>query len=175
VRAKSNATANATGRSRKKVGNPLLRNFVAHSRELRESPAWRVLPDNGHRLLGWIELIHMRRAGKDNGSLPCTYGEFVRQAGLRRASISLAIRQCVALGFLEVTERGKLAISGYRSPSLYRLTYVWGRVPGVAAPTNEWREIKTAAEAQEALAFAADDRNWHTQRPAPRRALTKAA
>src|SRR3954447_23862008 len=95
-------------------------NFVAHRREMRESAAWRNLPDNARRILDRLEVEHMRHGGAENGALPCTYSDFVA-AGVRRASVSLAIRQCVALGFLVVTHRGGRSNAEYRNPSRYRL------------------------------------------------------
>jgi len=105
-------------RTRRK-NNQISGQFVAHSRELRESAAWRALPDNARRILDRLELEHLRHGGAENGALPCTYSDFVA-AGVRRASVSLAIRQCAALGFLEVTHRGGRSNAEYRNPSRYR-------------------------------------------------------
>ena len=121
-------------RTRRK-NNQLSGQFVAHSRELRESPAWRALPDNARRILDRLEVEHMRHGGAENGALPCTYSDFVA-AGVRRASVSLAIRQCVALGFLEVTHRGGRSNAEYRNPSRYRLTYLNGRAQAPFGPTS---------------------------------------
>lgn len=141
--------------------NKLTEQFIAHSREMRESPAWRYLPDNARRILDRLELEHMHHGGAENGCLPCTYSDFVR-AGLRRASISLAIRQAEALGFLEVTHRGGRAISDARWPSRYRLTYVLGGGKSTER-TDDWKRIKTTQEALSALGLARDARNRDTQ------------
>ena len=141
--------------SKRRKGNNTLKNFVAHSRELRESPAWRALPDNARRLLDRLELEHMLHGGAENGRLPVTYSDF-EGAGLRRKSISLAIRQCVAFGFLEITRRGGRSISDIRPPSLYRLTYVHGRGGG-GAPTDEWRKILTDEQAMAAFELGGSD------------------
>jgi hypothetical protein len=137
--------------NRRKV-NSILKNFIAHSREFRESPAWRALPDNARRVLDRLELEHMRHAGSENGKLPCTYSDFVK-AGVRRASVALALRQCVALGFVEITKRGGRSLSNVRRPSLYRLTYVFGR-SAAGMPTDDWKRIKTIEEARLALQLA---------------------
>jgi hypothetical protein len=51
----------------------------------------------------------------------------------------------VALGFAEITERGRAGNAEFRSPHKFRLTYFHvGRAP----PTNEWQRIKTVEEAQ---------------------------
>jgi len=108
----------------------------------------------------------------ENGSLPCTYSDFVR-AGLRRASVSLAIRQCVALGFVEVTYRGGRSISDFRPPSRYRLTYLNGSGKSPAA-TNDWKHIGTAEAAERALAAAKAERH-HESQSAPKAAKPKKA
>src|SRR5215470_14726332 len=71
--------------------------------------------------------------------------------GIHRHSIAAAIRETVALGFAEITERGRAGNAEFRSAHKFRLTYFHrGRAP----PTHEWQRIKTVEEAQ-ALATAA--------------------
>jgi hypothetical protein len=65
----------------------------------------------------------MMHGGAENGNLVCTYDDF-ENAGIRRMSISCAIQECVALGFVEVTVKGGLARADFKRPSNYRLTYV---------------------------------------------------
>jgi hypothetical protein len=136
----------------KKKKNKIASAWVAHSLELRKSPAWRYLPDNARRLLGRLELEHMEHGGADNGRLIVTYSDWVED-GLRRASIFLAIQQSVELGFLEVTHEGGRSISEFRWPSHYRLTYVVNR-ENKPERTDEWRRIATDSEAESALARA---------------------
>jgi hypothetical protein len=83
---------------------------------------------------------------------------------VRRASVSLAIRQCVALGFIEITRRGGRSISDVRRPSLYRLTYVFGR-RDQSGPTDEWKRITKQEQAEAALERAATERNTESQLP----------
>jgi len=145
----------------RRKNNSIRGQFVAHARELRESWAWLALPDNGRRILDRLEIEHMRHGGAENGTLPCTYSDFVLH-GLRRASVSLAIRQCVALGFLEITQRGGRSISEFRNPSRYRLTYINGR--GMSAiKSDEWKRITSADAATAALQRAAEEKNNSTQ------------
>ena len=141
--------------------NAIGESFVAHTREMRESVAWRHLSNNARRVLDRLELEHMRHGAADNGSLPCTYRDFIK-SGIRRASIAPSIRQCVALGFLEVTHAGGRSISNLRWPSRYRLTYLngCGRSP---APTHEWRRIDTEAEALGAVIVADGQKNYAGQ------------
>jgi hypothetical protein len=139
--------------------------WIAHTKDMRESLAWQLLPDNARRILDRLELEHMRHGAGENGKLPCTYSDFA-SAGIRRASVSLAIRQCVRLGFLKITNQGGRSISNQRWPSLYLLTYVTG-CKSSPAPTHDWRSIKTTDDARQALATAAIERDHRTQ-PRPR-------
>jgi hypothetical protein len=114
------------------------------------SPAWSVLSLSARRVLDRIEIEHADHGGNDNGRLPVTYDDF-ECCGIHRHSIAAAIREIAALGFAEITERGRAGNAEFRSPHKFRLTYLHvGRAP----PTNEWQRIKTVEEAQ-ALARAA--------------------
>src|SRR6516162_10773656 len=115
-----------------------------------KSPAWSVLSLSARRVLDRIEIERADHGGNDNGRLPVTYDDFERY-GIHRHSIAAAIRETVALGFVEITERGRAGNAEFRSPHKFRLTYFpVGRAP----PTHEWQRIKTVEEAQ-ALARAA--------------------
>jgi hypothetical protein len=134
--------------------------FVMVRIAMKRSFAWRAMPDNARRLIDRLEVEHMDHGGTRNGRLVCTYGDF-SQWGIRRASIALAIRQAIALGFVEVTRAGYKSAGEFKVPSYYRLTYVWGRVPGergLAArqdPTDEWEKLDSAEKALAALRSAA--------------------
>jgi hypothetical protein len=131
--------------------------FVVHTKEMRESWAWRLLPDIGRRILDRIELEHMRHAGTGNGQLVVSYSQF-EEWDIRRQSIPLGIRQTVALGFLQVPRKGYRTTAGFKAPSLYRLTYVFNadaRTGGI--PTNEWRRHAHERDAREALRRASEE------------------
>jgi hypothetical protein len=121
--------------------------FAPRLIEMLESHAWRVLSLSGRRLIDRIEIELARHGGNDNGSLPVTYEQFTAY-GIHDHCISPAIRETVALGFIEVTEQGRGGNAEWRTPSKYRLTF---RHTDRAEPTHEWRRIKTIDEA-EALA-----------------------
>jgi hypothetical protein len=93
--------------------------FVTHSLKMRESPAWRSLSNNARRVLDRLEVEHMKHGGAENGNLVCTYDDFER-AGIKRRSVSSAIRGCVDFGFLQITLQGGLTISDIKRPSHYR-------------------------------------------------------
>jgi hypothetical protein len=130
--------------------NSIAGQFAAHTIEMIRSPAWSILSLSARRVLDRIEIEHADHGGCDNGRLPVTYDDF-EWYGIHRHAIAAAIRETVALGFAEITERGRAGNAEFRSAHKFRLTYFHvGRAP----PTNEWQRIKTVEEAQ-ALARAA--------------------
>lgn len=118
--------------------------FVAHRLEMLTSPAYRTLSLSALRVLARLEVEHMGHAGRDNGTLPCTYNDFVEH-GVHRQAIGPAINECVALGFLKVTEHGRSGNGAFRSANKFRLTYLATR--GVA-PSDDWDAIDTEEEAE---------------------------
>jgi hypothetical protein len=118
--------------------------FAGRLIEMLDSPAYRVLSLSAHRLLARIEIELHHHGGYDNGKLPVTYKQF-EEYGIDRLSIAAAIRECEALGFLEVTEPGRGGNREHRAVSLYRLTYM---PVGRARPTHEWRRLQTIEEAE---------------------------
>lgn len=118
--------------------------------EMLESPAYRALSLSARRVLDRLELEFAHHGGHDNGRLPVTYDDFGRY-GIDRHAIAPAIREVTALGFIEVTERGRAGNSEFRTPNRYRITY---RETDYARPTDDWRDVKTDEQA-EATACAA--------------------
>jgi len=125
--------------------------FNARLIEMMESPAYRVLSLSARRVLDriCIELAH--HGGNDNGKLPVTYEQFV-EYGVERQAIAPAIRELVALGFIEVTVKGRHSAGDVRWPNMFRLTCV--NCKSTPNPSHEWRRIKTTEEAR-AIAQAA--------------------
>lgn len=109
--------------------------FIAHRVDLLESFAWASLSLAARRCLDRLEIEHAHHGAKENGNLPCTYGDFER-FGVRRKSIAPAIRELVAAGLIEITHKGRGGNAEFRQPSRYRLTYLHTRT---GAPTDEWR------------------------------------
>lgn len=118
--------------------NSIAGQWAPHLIEMLRSPAWRVLSLSARRVLDRLEIELADHGGKDNGRLPATYADF-QAYGLDRHAIAPAIRECAALGFLEVTEAGRAGNAEFRKPNLFRLTYVDGIGPLRA--THEWRRI----------------------------------
>src|SRR4051812_44247766 len=124
--------------------NSIAGQFAPRTIEMLESPAYRVLSLSAHRALDRLEIELAHHGGKDNGKLPCTFADF-EAYGMDRHAIAPALRELVALGFLEVTERGTAGNREFRSPSLYRITYRhFGRLPH---PTDEWKRVKSVEDA----------------------------
>ena len=86
----------------------------------------------------------------DNGELPVTYDQLV-EYGLHRHAIAPAIRELVALSFIQITAKGCAGNERYRRPNLFRLTYRPAKDATTGDGTHEWRSIKSVAQA-EALA-----------------------
>src|SRR5262249_3014383 len=56
-----------------------------------------------------------------------------------------AIRELEALGFVEITQRGKPSAGEFRWPNFFRLTCI--NCKSSPTPTHEWRRIKTMEDA----------------------------
>jgi hypothetical protein len=98
--------------------------FVPHRIEMLESPAYRALSRAGHRVLARLEIEHLSHAGYENGRLPVTFGDFEKY-GMDAQSIAPAQREVQALGFAEITQRGRPSKSDFgRHPHCWRLTYL---------------------------------------------------
>ena len=121
--------------------------------EMLESPAYRVLTLSAHRAMARLEIEMAHHGGKpeENGRLPCTFEHFV-EFGVERHAIAPAIRELVALGFVQITRKGCAGNAGFRQPALYRLTY--RHCGSHKETTDEWKRIKTMEEA-EAIAKSA--------------------
>jgi hypothetical protein len=123
--------------------NKLSEQFAAHPIEMVKSPAWRALTLSARRILDRIAIELAAHGGNDNARLPVTYEQLI-EYGLDRHAIAPAIREAVALGFIEVTEQGRGGNREMRRPNLFRITYLNSRGP---EPTHEWRRIKTIEDA----------------------------
>jgi hypothetical protein len=113
-----------------------------------------------------VELCH--HGGNDNGDLIVTYEQFI-EYGIGRDQIGPAIRECVELGFLRVTQLGVAGNANEKQPNKFRLTYRGssGEHAVMGDGSHEWRQIATMPEAK-AIAKAARDatplRAWRQKR-----------
>jgi hypothetical protein len=113
--------------------------FAPRLVEMLESPAYRALSLSAHRIISRVEIELAHHGGNDNGRLPVTYDNF-ESYGIDRHAIRPAIREAVALGFLEITRPGRAGNAEFRTPNLFRITYRLAKgVPGDGS--HEWRRI----------------------------------
>jgi hypothetical protein len=117
--------------------------FIAHKIRMLRSPAWCALSLSARRVLDRIEIELAYHGGADNGKLPVTYDDFERY-GIHRHAVGPAIREAVALGFIEITEAGRAGNAEWRKPNLFRLTYR----PTKYTETDDWAKIETEEEAE---------------------------
>lgn len=132
---KPNATGRSSGTYARKVGKHLKPQgpFVALTREVLESPAWRGLSPNGRRLMDRLMIEHVAHAGLENGRLPVTHAD-LEAYGLCRNYIRAAIDEAEAFGLIRFQRGGRWG--GVKRPSLFRITFLGTRD---APPTDEWR------------------------------------
>jgi hypothetical protein len=113
--------------------------FAARLIRMLEAPAYRVLSLSARRVIDRIEIELAKHGGADNGKLPVTFDDFARY-GIERHAIAPAMREAVALGFIEITEHGRAGNADWRKPNVFRLTC---RHTDYAGPTNDWENIET--------------------------------
>lgn len=137
----------ADSKFRKMNAVPQGQAFVWLTREMVESPAWRVMTGNARLVIDRVCIEHMAHAGGQNGFLPVTYADFERM-GIRRGSISKAITEALELGFLEMPRKGTRGWGEFTGqPSHFRLA--WLPTKEGEAPTTRWKRLKTMREAEE--------------------------
>jgi hypothetical protein len=160
VNRKGRSTGALRTNRRTKIGGQ----FAARTIEMLESAAFRVLSLSARRVLDRLEIELAHHGGQDNGKLPVTFDHF-QQYGMHRQAIAPGIRECVALGFVEITRVGRAGNAEFRASNLFRLTYKPTRFDGA---TDEWRKIETV-EGAEALARAARTTPSQKRPPKPSR------
>ena len=126
--------------------------FAPRLIEMLEAPAWRVASLSARRVIERIEIELGHHGGNDNGRLVVTYDDF-ESYGIDRHAIAPAIREAEALGFIEITQRGRAGNAKWRAPNTFRLTFCPSK-RGRSDSTHEWRRI-TTVEAAEAIAKTA--------------------
>jgi hypothetical protein len=146
----------------KRRNNQIDGQFNARTIEMLESPAHRVLSLSGRKALDriFIELAH--HGGNDNGRLLVTYDQFV-DYGIHRHAVGPALREIEALGFIEITQRGKASAGEHRWPNYFRLTCV--NCASGRNPTHEWRRLKTVEDAERIASAARNAKPARKTRP----------
>jgi hypothetical protein len=121
--------------------------FAARTIEMLRSPAMRALSLSGRRILDRIEIELASHGGKDNGKLPVTFADLKEFGICNRDDIARGVRELCALGFVELTRRGRAGGGEFRTSNLFRLTY---RPAHGRGPTHEWRQFETIEAAETA-------------------------
>jgi hypothetical protein len=132
--------------------NKITGSWAARSIEMMESLAYRVLSLSAHRVLSRIEVELAHHGGQDNGKLPVTFDDFA-EYGIHRTAIGPALAEAEALGFIKITQPGRMARAAeYRRPNLFLLM---SRPTQKGVETREeWRRFKTIEEAEAAATEA---------------------
>jgi hypothetical protein len=127
--------------------------------EMMESPAWRVLSLSARRVLDRLSIELRHHGGHQCDGLPVTYEDF-ESYGIDRHSISPAIREVVALGFVKIARQGRGGNAEFRQPTLYQTTFLTSQD---TEQTHEWRSFPSIEQAQ-SIASAAR-RQGHRKNP----------
>src|SRR5262245_59665330 len=132
--------------------------FSARRIDMLESPAYRALSLSAHRVISRIEIELARHGGNDNGRLPVTKLDFI-EYGVSDRLVAPVIREAEALGFMRVTERGRVGNSEYHKPNLFFLTFAQACDNRSNPPTHDWKKIKTMEETHTVAATARAQKN----------------
>lgn len=132
--AKGRSSGKLVGRAKKLRSPPGGMPWRWLTRELLESPAWRLRGVNTARLIDFLLVEDMNHAGTENGNLPATYNQ-LEAWGVGRRCIKGAIDEAEFLGLVRVEKGGYFG--GKTEMSLYRLTFYADREGNPA--TNEWK------------------------------------
>jgi hypothetical protein len=150
IRCGTAARAKTRNRSGQRAGIRKMRfegPFAGRTIAMLDSPAYRVLSLSAHRILARLEIELHRHGGKpeENGQLPCTFNDFAAY-GVSKNEIAPAIRELVALGFIQVPRPGSAGNAEHRQAALYLLTYYWSGSD--VHLVDGWKRIQTDEEAE---------------------------
>jgi hypothetical protein len=130
--------------------------WISYPLSMLENPAMRTLSLSAVRVMHRLEVEHMHHGGAENGNLIVTHNQFI-EWGIAQNAIAPAIRELVALGFAEITEKGCGGNENHRRANRFRLTYV--NMKSREQPTHEWRKIETIEDAERLAARARSEKD----------------
>jgi uncharacterized protein with NRDE domain len=116
--------------------------WMAISRDLMESPAWRTLSVNARKSLDRLIVEHIGHGRRMNGELIATHDQFI-DYGVTCDFVADALEELAYKGLIKM-RKGR-AGNGTAHPTVYTLT-MDGTFDGLPA-TNEWKKF-TQAEAK---------------------------
>jgi hypothetical protein len=112
------------------------------------SAALRILNIREVRVLRRLEIEHVEKRGKRNGELIVTFTDF-EAYGVDRPQIFPSLRVLQALGLIEQTHQGRGGNREFRSPHLWRITYLETLEGSKRKPaTHDWLKITTLSQAK---------------------------
>lgn len=135
--------------------------FVPRRLEMLQSPAWQAAPRPMKDWLEVLEIEHMRHKGCANGHLFKSYTQFIA-AGFNRNTVSEMSRVAEALGFVKVNRETGVGSRDLRDACAYTLTYLPTGAGRDVVPTDDWRRVKTAEQAERIVAEARSKRKKPT-------------
>lgn len=141
-------------------GPPKGQSWTWLTQQMLESPAWRAMPLASRRVVDRIIIEQIAHAGRKNGELTVTYNDFAAY-GIRRSTIIEAIAIAEALGFIDVTLRGRRSYGIAHLPSQYAVTWL-PRCDGTP-PMNSWQRVTSDGAKQSVAAFRKP--GWRPKRP----------
>lgn len=107
---------------------------------------------NARLVVDRVAIEHMAHAGTQNGALPVTFDDFER-FGIRRGSISAAILEAAAIGFVDVAEQGTRGWGAFKGRAT-RFRLAWLPTAAGDPETTRWRRFTSLKDAQRAAAHA---------------------
>ena len=135
--------------------------FIWMTKEMVESYAMRAMSKNARMVVDRICVEHMSHAATKNGALIVTFDNF-EQFGIRRGSIYSAIDEAVAIGFIDLVEKGARGYGQFPGkPNVFRIAWLptatgepasrrWDRHRSLAAAQRIAKEARRAAAARQA-------------------------
>jgi hypothetical protein len=136
--------------------------FVPFPAEMIEGAAFRSLSASGFKVLLLLGTVWARHGGPGaniNGKIVASYERFAKFWGMDKHSVAMALRELVALGFIE-RKKGSAGNADARESNAFRLTYLPAEgVPGTGS--HDWRKFATGDQAEavrtEARGASVDD------------------
>jgi hypothetical protein len=154
----------ADSKHRKRNQPPQGQPWVWLTKEMLESYGWRAMSGNARLVVDCIAVEHMAHAATMNGALGVSFDRFEKY-GIRRGTIASAIAEAVAIGFVDLVEKGTRGWGEYRGKtSVFRVAWLPSNQGEPA--TTRWRRFRNLDEARRAAALA---RKVITARHAPRK------
>jgi hypothetical protein len=121
---------------------------------LLESPAFLAISHPARQVFWRLVAEYGRHGGKDNGRLPCPFSDLEKWR-ISSNLIARAVRELVAVGLVEITQRGVAGNADQRRPALYLITCFAAAGGESMDGTHDYERITSIEEADALVAAAA--------------------